>query len=824
MRAALAPPGLYAHMPSIQSLGIGSGLLTSELVEDIIAAQREATDLRIDAEKAEVQARISSFGSIQSTLEGMRSAAESLGNSNTLLSNLVSSSNPQAVSATADATATPGVHSVEVVSLARSHTLRSDRYDDVESVVGDGTLTVRFGTTTFAGPNYDTFTPDPDRVSSEITIDSSNNTLGGVRDAINEADVGVIASIVNDGEGYILVLTSEETGEDSSMEISVTEGTVSGLSALAFNATANTPGVNMTQSVAADDARMSIDGILIRRDTNDFDEVVPGVTFNALSLNVGAPATITIAQDSGNIAERVQGFVDAYNSVKSLLDQLTDFDEDTETGALLMGDATLRGVRNQIQRFLSNTVTGVESAGIRSLVDLGITTNQNAEFKLQLDVATLQSALTNNPKDVAAMLADQKRASDDLIRFTRFQSTTQQGEYDVVIERMATQGSLNGSSLASLSGPITIDADNDELTFQVNGVTSEPILLTQGSYADGAALAQELSNQINADDNLDAAGFEVSVVYNATDERLEITSSTFGSRSQVGISSADTATEGTLGFVVDTGESGRGVDVAGTVNGIQGNGIGQFLTIPSGPVPATSGRFVGAALSGFETPLTLDAGNNNFSVAIDSIVSGTITLNEGDYASGAELAAEMQTQINADSALSSAGKAVTVTFDTATNRLTIMSGSTSNGSTVAVTGIAAAAIESLGLTVGSGDPGVPEGKVSDSASGVQIQVIGGDAGPRGSVTLVRGVMNQLDRYLDTVLNLGGTLDTKLNTLEARMADLDSEAESFDDRMDALEDRLRLQFAAADALISQLNSTSNFLEQQLSSLPGFSDDN
>ena len=86
-----------------------------------------------------------------------------------------------------------------------------------------------------------------------------------------------------------------------------------------------------------------------------------------------------------------------------------------------------------------------------------------------------------------------------------------------------------------------------------------------------------------------------------------------------------------------------------------------------------------------------------------------------------------------------------------------------------------------------------------------------------------GIMNQLDRYLDGVLNLGGTLDNKLATLEARMADLDNESQSFDDRMNALEDRLRLQFAAADALISQLNSTSTFLEQQLSSLPGFSDD-
>jgi len=810
-------------MPSIQSLGIGSGLLTSELVEDIIAAEREATDLRIGAEKAEVQARISSFGSIQSTLESVRSAADSLGDSRTLLSNVVSSSNAAAVTASADATANPGVHSVEVISLARAHTLRTARYDEVDSVVGDGTLSFSFGTTTFSGADYDTFTPDPERVSAEVTIDGSNNTLGGVRDAINEADIGVVASIVNDGEGYILVFTSEDSGEDASMEITVTEGAVSGLSALSFNATANTPGVNMTQSVAADDARMTIDGILVRREDNSFDEVVPGVTFNALSLNVGAPATITIAQDAGNITERVQAFVDSYNSAKSLLDQLTDFDEDTEVGALLMGDATLRGVRTQMRRFLANVVAGVESTGLRSLVDLGITSNQNADFMLQLDVATLQSALASNPRDVAALLADQARASDDLIRFTRFQPASQQGDYEVNIERMASQGVALGAATVGLASPIVIDADNDELTFQVDGVSSQAVTLTQGSYADGAALAQELSNQINADANLSAAGRQVNVVYNDTEQRLEITSTTFGSSSQVGISSVDTGSEASYGLVVDTGESSRGVDVAGTINGITGSGVGQFLSVPSGPVPATSGRYIGSALSGFETPLTLDADNNSFAVSIDGIRSGTITLGEGAYSSGADLASEMQIQINADPAIASTGKAVTVAFDTTTNRLSIVSDSTSNGSTVAIVDVAAAAVDVLGLSVGQGEPGVPAGKVSDPASGIQIQVLGGEIGNRGTLTLVRGIMNQFDRYLDSVLNLGGTLDTKLTTLEARMADLDEEAESFDDRMDALEDRLRIQFAAADALISQLNSTSNFLEQQLSNLPGFSDE-
>lgn len=811
------------NMPSIQSLGIGSGLLTSELVEDIIAAEREATDLRIGAEKAEVQARISSFGSIQSTLESVRSAADSLGRSDTLLSNLVSSSDPALVDATADTTAKPGVHSVEVLSLARAHTLRTIRYDDVDSVVGDGTLSISFGTTSFTEANYDSFTPDPDRVSSEITIDASNNTLVGVADAINEAGAGVIASIVNDGEGYILVLTSEQTGENSSMEITVTEGVTPGLAALNFNATDNTPETNMTQSVAADDARMSIDGILIKRDTNSFSEVVPGVTFNALGLNVDAPVTISISQDAASITERVQAFVDAYNSAKGLLDQLTDFDEDTESGALLMGDATLRGVRTQMRRFLANAVTGVESTALRSLVDLGVTTNQNADYRLELDVSKLQSVLAGSPSDVAALLADQQRSTDDLIRFTRFQPGTAQGDYAVDIERLASQGELTGASVAGLAGPITIDADNDELTVQVDGVSSQTIMLTQGSYVDGAALALELQTQINADDNLGNASRQVSVQYNELEQRLELTSSTFGSSSQIGVSSVDANTAAQLGLIVDTGESGRGVDVSGTINGIQGIGAGQFLTVPSGPIPATSGRYLSSPLAAFDAPLTLNSSNNSFSISVDGIRSGTITLAEGDYASGADLAAEMASQINADSALASSAKSVGVEFDPATNRLSITSSSTSNGSTVAIVDAPQGTIDNLGLLVAAGQPGEPAGKVSDPASGIQIQVLGGETGARGTVTLVRGIMNQLDRYLDGVLNLGGTLDNKLATLEARMADLDNESQSFDDRMNALEDRLRLQFAAADALISQLNSTSTFLEQQLSSLPGFSDD-
>ena len=102
-----------------------------------------------------------------------------------------------------------------------------------------------------------------------------------------------------------------------------------------------------------------------------------------------------------------------------------------------------------------------------------------------------------------------------------------------------------------------------------------------------------------------------------------------------------------------------------------------------------------------------------------------------------------------------------------------------------------------------------------------MQVLGGDTGPRGTVTPVRGAMNQFQRYLDSVVRFDGTLANKVDSLEARMADLDEESADFDKRMDLLEERPRLQFAAAVSLISQLNNTSEYLDQQLSTLPGYS---
>ncbi len=805
-------------MASIQSLGIGSGLLTSDLIDKIVASERDATDARMAAKKAEIDAKVSAYGAVKNTIDALRTKAKALGDAPSLLINTATSSNPSAVSASATNKARGGVHTVEVSALARAHTIASHRYDDITSVVGSGTLTLRFGTTTFSEAGaYQSFTANPDRTDATVVIDDSNNSLAGVRDAINSAGIGVTANIINDGAGYRLVLSSDKLGAAQSIEISATEGTTPGLSALAFNAAASTPDTNMTQTVAAEDARVMIDGIVITRDSNSVSGVVDGLTFNLQATNAGAPAVVSVAQDTAGIADKMKAFVDAFNDVRALTEQLTKYNTDEKQGSLLTGDPAVRGIRAQLQRLMLVSVAGVGSGSIRSLVDIGITSDQDNQYYLTLDQAKLTAALAKDPAGVQGLLASQSTASDSLVSFSGFGSKTQAGSYPVNVTRLASHGSLAGGSIGAGAFPgVTVGDTNDNLAVTIDGIASGTLTLAHGSYATGAAMAQEIQTRINADSALRAAGVTASVSFDASDNHFVVASTRYGATSKVAITTVDTATAADLGFSVAEGQAG--VDVAGTINGIVANGSGQFLSLPAGPQEAMSGYNRGAAVADFTTPVTLDATNNTFSVNVDGVASGVIALTEGDYASGAALAAEIQARINADTALVSGGTSVVVSYDTTSRQFTVTSATKGSTSAVAFQNVTAGAVTALGFGVGAGTPGRDANAEPDPAGGVSLQITGGMLGDRGTVSLVRGIMNRIDQALNSALSFGGLFANKQSSLDAQAKDLADQKSAFETRMTALTTRLQTQFAAADALISKLNSTSTFLSQQLSALP------
>ena len=117
-----------------------------------------------------------------------------------------SSSDTTKATISATSSASLGSYQLAVTNLASAQTLASGTFTATSDTLGTGTLTIAIGTPSYSGSTYSSFSQTS---SVDITIDSSNNTLSGVRDAINNAGAGVNASILKNGDNYQLLLVSE---------------------------------------------------------------------------------------------------------------------------------------------------------------------------------------------------------------------------------------------------------------------------------------------------------------------------------------------------------------------------------------------------------------------------------------------------------------------------------------------------------------------------------------------------------------------------------------------------------------------------------------
>ncbi|PSF13009.1 flagellar filament capping protein FliD [Marinobacter shengliensis] len=536
-------------MASISSLGIGSGVLTSDLVEQLVAAERRPTEVRLDQKTERTEALISAYGMLRSAVTELRLPMRQLGSADAMKSFSATSSGSN-IDVSVDASkASRGSYSLDVKSLAQSQALASrDVFADRDATsVGRGTMTLQVGDKT-----------------TNITIDSSNDTLQGLANAINEANAGVSAGVIDTGNGFQLVLSADETGEANAVNISVSEdGAAPGLSRFAFD-TADPENMDgMRQTIAASDAVMEINGVEIRRATNTIENVVDGLTFN---ITGEGKSTIKVEQDTAAVAERVQAFVDKFNELQGTIRELSSFDSETGQGSILTGDSTVRNIQNQLKRVLTDIIPGLENASVRSLADVGIGTDFRTG-ELQFDSQKFQQQLRENPDDVTALFAEQGRTSDSQVEFVRSGSNTQPGNYDINVTQMATRGTLN-YAVPDTADAIQVQADNS-FTFRVDGATNATVSIAAGDYS-GADFAAAIQEALRNNSALSAAGRSVQVGYDAT-EGLTFTSNRFGSDSNVSLTSLNNVT----GLNTATGTAGQ--DVQGTINGQTAQGDGQVL-------------------------------------------------------------------------------------------------------------------------------------------------------------------------------------------------------------------------------------------------------
>lgn len=365
-------------MATITSLGAGSGLDLESLLTNLMNA--ESAPLKaLERKEASYTSKISSLGALNSKLSALQTAATALKTDigMTALGKFASYTAKTADTTIATATATTGAvagtYSLVVTQLAQAQRFVSGTFASSSTAVGSigDTLTFDFATPDANG----------DSRSKTITLDSSSNTLAGLRNAINSANMGVTATIINGSSGSQLVFTGAE-GLDN-------EITLGGALSSQF-----------TEETSSLDAAYTLNGIAATSPTNASSKVLDGVTINLTKLG---STSLTIAADyATNMTTALNTFITAYNAANSTMNTMGAYDATTKTAGALQGNQVLRDAQTQIRGLIYSTTTGGTSSYQR-LSDLGVTVGTDGS--LSLNSSKLSSALATDPEAVANLVA-----------------------------------------------------------------------------------------------------------------------------------------------------------------------------------------------------------------------------------------------------------------------------------------------------------------------------------------------------------------------------------------------------------------------------------
>ncbi|UNG20564.1 flagellar filament capping protein FliD [Stutzerimonas zhaodongensis] len=377
-------------------VGIGSGINIGSIVSSMVAAERAPKETQLAKLEKKTTTQITAVGAMKSAISDFQTALGSLNKAGLFLARSASSSKSDLVGVTANTTAGAGSYQVEVKTLAtNSKVALAAIPSTAEAPVAfaSGTLAISLGV-----PG-----DPPTKETFSVTVDESNNSLAGVRDAINEAgkEKGVSATIVTDEFGSRLVLTSSKTGAGRDISVAVPDEVAvqtgqTALSSLAFDGTASSTGSGARVLSQAQSAELYIDGLKVVSETNKVDGAIDGVTLDLKAKTAAnEPLTVNVSEDKAGVKKQVQSFVDAYNKLIGVINSQTKVtsvgDGKTPVTGALVGDATARTLLGTIRNELVNTQGG---GAIRVLADMGITTQKDGT--LAIDSAKLDKTLAGN--------------------------------------------------------------------------------------------------------------------------------------------------------------------------------------------------------------------------------------------------------------------------------------------------------------------------------------------------------------------------------------------------------------------------------------------
>lgn len=476
-------------MPSISSAGIGSGLDIEGIISSLMAAERLPLN-KVSTERTAINTKISIYGIIKNSFADLKTATDKLTNLSNLNPLKASSSDDKIVSATASAANAKGSYSIEVSQLAKAQSVATLGVATADTVVGTGSLTITLGS---YDSNTNTFTDNADKTPVTINIGAGQQTLEGVRQAINEADAGVTASIVNDGAGSRLVLTSKDTGAVNGFKLEVADDdgnntNVAGLSRLAYDPTALAgSGKNADTLQAAQNANFTINNLPVSKASNTVSDAVEGLTLNLKAVTT-TPINLEVGLDDAALKTTLDGFVTAYNKIRgNLKDQQQ---KDATLSKETTPSSLERGLRNILREQVAQYGIG--------LSDIGLSFDKDGV--LSLNKSKLDTAVAADPAILEKVFSNTATTTDARVKYLGATSNTLEGTYAINVSTAydggnTIAGTINGVAATGVSSVLTgATGDASEgLQFSVAQDASG----NMGSITFSKGLAERLSDWIN---------------------------------------------------------------------------------------------------------------------------------------------------------------------------------------------------------------------------------------------------------------------------------------------------------------------------------------
>lgn len=760
--------------------GLNSNLDTAAIIDALLTFEKQNVTL-LQYEQTVKTNQVATYQAINTRLLAFQTQANFLARPASFSATSVSVEGEEYLSAAASEDAAIGNYSLHVTSLAQNHQIASQGFSEQEMAnLGTGTIAIAVG----------------DGSTKTITIDSANSSLEGIKRAINNAKVGVTATIINDGSSsnnYRLMLSAERTGEKN--KITISSG-LSGSKALNFS-------------------------------TSSFDQV------EKASFSAGATSNPTLGTTAAYLGNKnkVYTFTIAGTGSQTVGsgDITLNWTDGTNNGSIVVSSADteveLIGAGSdglKLQFSAGNLVAG-DTFRVQTFAPL----LQNAQ-DAKITVGSTDgggspitiSSETNNVRDViGGVTLNLKKISGDTavnINVAR--------DIDGIESKINSFIEKFNDAMDAIDQQFEFDPKNTEDTGILFG--DRTLQMVQNS------LRNKITSRIKGMDSdynmLASIGVRV-----GTSGRLSVVDS---NKLRTAIennvedvqrlfSASGESTNGKITFMsmtdkTKTSEDGYSVDItqAATKGFLRGSAITN---------PAT-------------TPIVIDSTNKTISLRVDGVTSDNITLTEKSYSSWTELVAEIQQKISADKKIGQLGVVASYVDTGSDGYVTLTSGSygkTSKVEAMNSSSTSSSAHRALGLMLAQSFDGVDvEGTINgEKATGVGRLLTGNEgnsttAGLKllvelensdivgqsdSTVKIFRGIASLSEDYTDSVTkNLEGTIARRTKALEDQIEDIKDRVDDMNERMELKRQRLLEKYQQMEDIIGQLNSQSSYLSAQL----------